>query len=99
MHDIAMRIAKNLAFDMAGALDQLFEIDLVLAEGGLRLALGFRHFPGQILRIADGAHAASAAAPGGLEHDRIADLLGHASRPPSMSSGSGSVAGTTGTPT
>ena len=35
-----MRVAEDLHLDVAGALDQLFEIDLVLAEGGLGLALG-----------------------------------------------------------
>ncbi len=77
MHDIAMGIAQNLAFDVTGTLDQLFEIDLVLAERGHRLALGFGHFRGQILRVANGAHAAPAAAPGCLEHHGIADLFGH----------------------
>ena len=33
-----MGIGKHLHLDMAGALDQLFQIDLVLAEGGLGLA-------------------------------------------------------------
>ena len=63
MHDIAMRVAEHLHLDMAGALDQLFEIDLVLAEGGLRLALGLRHLAGKVGLGADGAHAAPAAAP------------------------------------
>jgi hypothetical protein len=77
MHDIAMRVAQHLDLDMAGALDQLFQIDLVLAEGGAGLALGLRHLAGEIPGRADGAHAASAATPRGLEHDRIADRLGH----------------------
>jgi hypothetical protein len=77
MDGIAMRVAQHLHLDMAGALDQLFQIDLVLAEGGLGLALGLGHLAGEIFLGADGAHAAPAAAPGGLEHDRIADLGGH----------------------
>ena len=76
MHGIAMRVAKHLHLDMAGALDQLFEIDLVLAEGGLRLALAFHHLAGKVGFGADGAHAAAAAAPRCLQHHRIADLLG-----------------------
>ena len=44
VYSIAMRVAQHLHLDMAGALDQLFEIDLVLAEGGLRLALALRDF-------------------------------------------------------
>jgi hypothetical protein len=43
-----------------------------------RIALGFRHLADQVLRVADGAHAAAATAPGGLEHDGIADLGGEA---------------------
>ena len=36
--DGAVGIGQDLHLDMAGALDQLFQIDLVLAEGGLGLA-------------------------------------------------------------
>ena len=38
MDQIAVRVAEELHFDMARAPDQLFEIDFILAEGGLRLA-------------------------------------------------------------
>jgi hypothetical protein len=51
MHGVAMGVAENLALDMAGALDQLFEIDLILAEGRLRLALGFGDLAGKVLRV------------------------------------------------
>ncbi len=88
-----MRIAEDLAFDVAGALDELFQIDLVLAEGGHGLALGFGHLAGEIASVADGAHAAPAAAPGGLQHHGIADLLRPCLATSAMSSGSGSVAG------
>ncbi|SUB55807.1 Uncharacterised protein [Brucella anthropi] len=77
MHDIAVRVAENLAFDVTRTLDQLFEIDFVLAEGRLGLALGFRHLAGKVFLFADGAHATATTAPGCLEHDRITDLLGH----------------------
>ncbi len=76
VHDIAVGVAENLAFDVTRALNELFEIDFVLAEGGLGFALTFVHFPKQVVRVADGPHTATATAPGGLEHDRIADLLG-----------------------
>ena len=39
MDDRAMLVGEDLHLDMTGALDQLLEIDVVLAEGGLRLAL------------------------------------------------------------
>jgi hypothetical protein len=35
---VAVLVAEHLHLDVAGALDQLFEVDLVLAEGGLGLA-------------------------------------------------------------
>ncbi len=81
MDGVAVGVAEHLHLDMAGALDQLFEIDLVLAEGGLGLALGLRHLAAEIGLGADGAHAAAATAPGGLQHHRIADSAGHL-RPP-----------------
>lgn len=77
MHGIAMGIAEDLAFDMAGIFHQLFQIDFILAKGGLCLALGLRDFAGQIAFGADHPHAASATAPGGLEHQRIANLARH----------------------
>ena len=36
----AVRVAEDLHLDMARAAHQLFEIDFVLAEGGLGLAPG-----------------------------------------------------------
>lgn len=68
-----MRVIKDLHLDMPRALDQLFEVDLVLAEGTLGLAFALGHLADEIGFGADGGHTASAAAPGSLEHDRIAD--------------------------
>ncbi len=73
-----MRVAKDLAFHVAGAFHQLFQIDFVLAESRLGFALGFGDFARQIFLFANGAHAATAATPGGFQHHRVADLLGHA---------------------
>jgi hypothetical protein len=61
-------------FDVAGALDQLLQIDLVLAEGRLGLALGFSTSRQVALGSRNDAHAAAAAAPGRLQHHRVADL-------------------------
>ena len=74
MHDSAVPVADDLHFDMARALDQLFEIDLILAERRLRLALAFGDFALKLRLGPDGAHPAPAAAPGGFQHQRIADL-------------------------
>jgi hypothetical protein len=38
VHQVAVRVAEHLHLDMAGAAHQLFEIHLVVAERGLRLA-------------------------------------------------------------
>ncbi len=74
MHDRAVAVGENLHLDVAGALDQLFEIDLVAAEGGLGLAPRRGEVADQRLLVGDDAHAAPAAAPRRLEHDRVADF-------------------------
>ena len=43
MHQVAVLVAEDLHLDVARAADQLLEIHLVLAEGGLRLAPRGRH--------------------------------------------------------
>ncbi len=72
-----MLVADELHLDMPRPLDQLFEIHLVLAEGGLGLPPAFTDFMDQRLLVHDPAHAAPAAAPRCLQHQRIADLRGH----------------------
>jgi len=74
--DAAVAVGEDLHFDVAGPFDQLLEIDVVLAEGGLRLAPRRRQLAGKRVAVGDDAHAAAAAAPRGLEHQRIADLGG-----------------------
>ena len=63
MHGVAVAVAEDLHLDMTCAFDQLFEIDLVLAEGGFCLALALGDLAGEIGFGTDGAHAAAAAAP------------------------------------
>ena len=63
MHLVAMRVAQHLHLDMAGAFDQLFQINLILAKGGPGLAFGLVDLALQIIGAADDAHAAPAAAP------------------------------------
>ena len=74
MHGIAMCVTKNLHLDMAGALHELFQIDLVLAKSGLRLAPCLGDFARKVCLGADRAHTAAAAAPACFQHQRIADL-------------------------
>ena len=71
---IAVGIAEQLDFDMTRPAHELLEVDLVVAEGGLRLAAGLDDALVQMLCRIDDPHAASAAAPAGLEHHWIADL-------------------------
>ena len=76
--DGAVLVGEDLHLDVAGALDQLLEIDLVAAEGGLGLAPGGVDVVEEARLVADDPHAAAAAAPRRLEHQRIADLAGDA---------------------
>ena len=63
VHGIAVLVAEHLHLDMARPLDQLLEIDLVLAERRLGLALGLHDLARQVGLGADHPHAAPAAAP------------------------------------
>ena len=74
MHGIAMRVAQHLHFDVPGALDQLFQVDFVLAEGCLRLAFAFGDFAQEVCFAADGPHAATTTAPRGFQHNGVADF-------------------------
>ena len=74
--DIARLVAQDLHLDMAGAQDHLFQIALAIAKGGLGLAPALAHLQFQLVLRQDRAHAPTAAAPGGLEHQGIAYRLG-----------------------
>ena len=73
---VAVGIAKDLHLDVAGALHQFLQVNLVVAESRKRLSPRHRDFLPQARRIPDHPHAPSAAAPTGLEHQRIADGFG-----------------------
>ena len=67
-----MAIRQHLDFEMAGAADEALQVDVVLAEGGVRLApRGEQRGLERVLGL-DDAHAAPAAAPARLEHAREA---------------------------
>jgi hypothetical protein len=44
-------VAEDLHLDVAGALDQLFQIALAVAEGGLGLAPAFQHLRLQLVGV------------------------------------------------
>ena len=66
-------VAQKLHFDVPGAPDELFQIDFILAEGRLGFAFAGLNGVEQLVLAFDRPHAPAAAAPGRLEHDRIAD--------------------------
>ena len=76
MHQIAVMVAQDLHFDMAGPGDELFEIDFVFAESSLGFTPCHAHSFNDAIRIGQRAHATSAAAPAGFQHHGIADALG-----------------------
>ena len=75
MIDRPMGITEDLNLDMARPHDHLFQITLAIAEGGFCLAASLADFFFQFVLAHDRAHAASAAAPGGFQHQRIANFL------------------------
>jgi hypothetical protein len=52
---VAVAVAEELHLDVAGALDQLLQVDLVVAEGGLGLATALADLLLQLLRPRSGA--------------------------------------------
>ena len=75
VHRTAVQIAQDLHFHMAGPAHEFFKIQFVIAEGGLGFAPGGFQRSGQIGIVFDHAHAPAAAAPRGLEHDRVANFV------------------------
>ncbi len=78
--DVAVLVAQDLEFDVPRRGHELFEVHVGRAESGAGLLLRLRKQRRQILRPVDHAHAAPAAARGGLEDDRIADPGSHLER-------------------
>ena len=76
----ALAVAQHLDLDVARLLEVLLDIDIAIAESGLRLRLGRAHGEFEIGLGASHLHAAPAAAGSGLDDDRIADVGGHAAR-------------------
>ncbi len=73
----AVLVAEDLHLDMPRLEDQLLQIALAVAEGGLGLRAALADLRLQLVRPVDGPHPAPAPAPGRLEHQRVAHLLGH----------------------
>ena len=76
VHQVAVPVADDLDLDVARPAHQLLQEDLVVAEGGLGLAPPGGDLLVQLALAFDLPHAAPAAAPARLQHERIADLRG-----------------------
>src|SRR4029079_16194485 len=74
VHGAAVLVAEHLDLDVARPDDRLLDVDGVVAERALGLALRARERRLQLLLRVAQAHAAPAAARRRLEHDRIPDL-------------------------
>ena len=71
-----MLVAQHLDFDVTRIGDELLDEHTVVAEARFRLRAGARKTLGQFGAAMSDAHALAAAARGGLDHDRVADLVG-----------------------
>ena len=74
--DVALRVAEDLHLDVARPLDDALEIAFARAERRLGLAPALEHLGLELVGAVHPTHPAPAAAPGGLEHQRVADGLG-----------------------
>ena len=74
--DMPMLVAEHLDLDVARIDDELFDEHPIVAERALGLGLGAGEAFGHFLPAVRDAHALAAAAGGGLDHHRIADLVG-----------------------
>ena len=97
--DDVAAVAEHLHLDVAGALDQLLDIEPAVAEGGLRLGAAPAASAGaNSVGVAGDADAAAAAAGRRLDHHRKADLLDDRAAPPRGRRSGRSLPGTVGTP-
>src|SRR5262249_14477203 len=76
MHDVTLAVAEELNFDVARALDQLFDVEATVLEGVFGLGAGVLEIGAERGFIRAHAHSAAAAAGRSLYHDRIADAFG-----------------------
>ena len=69
-------VGQHLELDVVGARDVALQDQALVAKGVLRLAAGGGERLGQLAGPPDHAHALAAAARGGLDQHRVADLGG-----------------------
>ena len=96
---VPVAVGDHLHLDVPGAGDQPLEEDGAVAEGAQRLVAGALV---GVLEVGGGGHhadAAATAAGGGLEHERVADLVGGGQRVLEGVDARRGSTGATGTPT
>ena len=71
---VSVRVGEDLNLHVARPFDVLLDVDRVVAEGVLRLALRTAECVGNLARLVDDAHPLSAAAGRGLEQHGVAKL-------------------------
>ena len=76
VHAMAMLVAEDLDFDVAGLGDETLEEDGAIAKGALGLAHGPLGFAPQCGWVVDNAHAFSSTTRTGFDHDGEPDLGG-----------------------
>ena len=69
-----MLVGQHLEFNVARVLDVLLHVEIAVAECARRFGLRGAIKSGEIVFVADDAHAAPAASGGGFNDDREADL-------------------------
>src|SRR5579862_53179 len=72
-NDVAMLVGQHLKLDVARPLDELFHVEVAVAEGARSLRLCGVVEVGQLLFAADHPHTAPPATRGGLHDNRKAD--------------------------
>ncbi len=80
MDDTAVPVAEDLDLDMARIGDEFFDEHPVVAERGFGLGAGARKTLRDLVAAVCDPHALAAAAGRGLDHHRIADLVGDPQR-------------------
>ena len=76
VHHIAVAIGQHLHFHMAGPVDEFLHVEAGVAEGRLRFALGRLEEVLELIRTGHQPHATAATASCGLDHHRVAHLVG-----------------------
>ena len=78
MDEVAVLVAEELDLDVAGVRDEALEEHIADTEGATGLAAGLVEGVVELFRRLGNAHAAPAAAHGGLDDDGVAELRGDA---------------------